>query len=113
MRAKTDCSDGVKGSFVGSGFLSVFICCVLSTAATLAQSPIDSPKTDGDTNSASAVPALPPVLPPLLRHEVSVAGDFLYGLGNVTLPFFHSLSRNPNFGTNLSPQVISPDRESI
>src|SRR5262249_41090097 len=51
------------------------------------------------------------------KNEVSASGDFLYGLGYVTMPFFFSLREfnSPSTGsafTNLHPFVASPPRNS-
>jgi len=43
------------------------------------------------------------------RHEISVSGDFLYGQGNVTLPFGLALSTINNF---IPRQVGTPDRKA-
>lgn len=45
------------------------------------------------------------------RNEISVSGDFLYGQGHVTMPFFFSLREAPGYG-NLQPFVANPPRHS-
>lgn len=49
--------------------------------------------------------------PKTTKHEVSVAGDFMFGQGSVTLPLGFSLAEVQGLGA-IVPNVAKPDRES-
>jgi hypothetical protein len=69
------------------------------------------PTTPGDLGSS---PGAALERPKATKHEISVSADFLYGQGDVTLPFFFSLSKNPDYlGSGaFPPSVVVPPRES-
>jgi len=76
----------------------------VASPVTPAEQPVPPPATE----ASSAVPAMPKA-PKATKHEVSAAGDFLYGQGQVTMPFNFSLAAS---GLDVTRAVGTPTRNS-